>query len=69
MDVVKEMREAFERGDPQRAADIIASAVDSVDRQKCMDAAVEVGFLPTFYGGGIRVHFYPKRGQLETGKR
>lgn len=51
----KQMQEAFANRDPQRAAEIIGAAINPTDQQNRMDAAARAGFVPQFYGSGIRV--------------
>jgi uncharacterized Ntn-hydrolase superfamily protein len=48
------LKAAWDKRDPQAAAEIIVNA--GYDQGWAMDAAFDVGFQPEYYGYSIRVH-------------
>lgn len=54
--LTERMHAAFAARDPQAAADIICEATTSSDEHAAMIAASGAGFVPEYYGAGIRVH-------------
>lgn len=54
LDAIKtKLQEAFEKRDPQAAAEIIGAA--GYDQPWAMDAAFDAGFEPEYYANSIRV--------------
>jgi hypothetical protein len=64
LDKIKaDLKAAFDKRDPQAAANIIVSA--GYDQPWAMDAAFDVGFQPEHYGYSIRVHM-PESGNRDS---